>query len=114
MGLNIGYEGDKVSVNGVLQEIEDFNIEDFYNHMELVSISYKEGVLELYVNFRYINNCEHKELLAAIKEANKGFEVKIEAQDPLLYFPQESKNSHTYNGCGGNDGSYHCHGHARF
>ena len=53
-------------------------------------ISYIDGVLEMYVNFRYINGCDPKELLANIKEANKGFEVKIEAQDPLLYFPQDS------------------------
>ena len=53
-------------------------------------ISYKDGVLELTVNFRYINTCEYKELVAAIKEANKGFEVKNEGTSPLLFFPQDS------------------------
>ena len=52
-------------------------------------ISYKDGILELYVNFRYINKCDPKELLANIKEANKGFEVKVEGQDPVLFFPQD-------------------------
>ncbi len=53
-------------------------------------ISYKDGVLELTVNFRYINSCDYKELVAAIKEANKGFEVNFEGTSPLLFFPQDS------------------------
>lgn len=53
-------------------------------------ISYKNGILELTVNFRYINTCDYKELVAAIKEANKGFEVKNEGTSPLLFFPQDS------------------------
>jgi len=53
-------------------------------------ISYKDGVLELTVNFRYINSCDYKELVAIIKEANKGFEVNFEGTSPLLFFPQDS------------------------
>ena len=33
--------------------------------------STKDGFIELTINFRYINSCDYKELVTAIKEANK-------------------------------------------
>ena len=66
------------------------NKEMGHNSSNVGIISCENGLLELYVNFRYINSCDPKDLLAAIKEANKGFEVKVEAKDPFLYYPKDS------------------------
>ena len=60
-----------------------------HNSSNVGLISYKDGVLELTVNFRYVNTCDLKELTANIKEANKGFEVKFEETNRLLYFSQD-------------------------
>ena len=66
------------------------NKEMGYNSSNVGIISYKDGVLELVVNFRYINTCDYKELMATLKEANKGFEVKVGENAPVLYYPQDS------------------------
>ena len=60
------------------------------NSSNLGLLSFENGVLSLNVNFRYINTCEYKDLVASIKEANKGFNVKIESTDPLLFYKKDS------------------------
>ena len=61
-----------------------------HNSSNLGLISYEDGVLTLSVNFRYVNGCEEKELINKIKEANKGFTVKVESTDELLFYPKDS------------------------
>ena len=58
------------------------------SNMGLVSI--KDGKLELTVNFRFVNGCDYKDLVAVIKEMNKGFNVKVESYDPILFYPKDS------------------------
>ena len=60
------------------------------NSSNLGLISYKDGVLTLNLNFRFVNGLDEKEYTAKIKEANKGFTVKIEGTDKLLYFSKDS------------------------
>ena len=62
-----------------------------HNSSNMGIISYKEGLLELYINFRYVNGCDYKELVNTLKEVNKGFEVKVEVHDPVLFFSKESE-----------------------
>lgn len=66
------------------------NKEMGHNSSNMGLISFKDGILELTVNFRYINSCDYKELVASIKEANKGFELKIGENNPVLFYPQDS------------------------
>ena len=61
-----------------------------HNSSNVGIISYKDGELSISVNFRYVNTCEEKELIEKIKEANKGFLVKIDSTDPILFYPQDS------------------------
>ena len=61
-----------------------------HNSSNLGIVSYKDGVLTLNVNFRFVNGCEEKEMIAKIKEANKGFSVKIEGTDPILFYAKDS------------------------
>ena len=67
------------------------NKEMGHNSSNMGLISYKDGVIELTINFRYINSCDYKELVASIKEANKGFEVKLGENNPVLFYPQDSE-----------------------
>lgn len=67
------------------------NKEMGHNSSNMGLISYKDGVIELTINFRYINSCDYKELVASIKEANKGFEVKFGENNPVLFYPQDSE-----------------------
>ena len=67
------------------------NKEMGHNSSNMGLISYKDGVIELTINFRYINSCDFKELVASIKEANKGFEVKLGENNPVLFYPQDSE-----------------------
>jgi len=54
-------------------------------------ISYVDGVLTLTVNFRYINTCDKDKLISKLKDANEGYNVKIVAEAPLLYYKKTSK-----------------------
>lgn len=58
------------------------------SNMGLVSII--DDKLELTINFRYVNGCDYKDLVATIKEMNKGFNVKVDSYDPILFYPQDS------------------------
>ena len=58
------------------------------SNMGLVSIL--DNKIELTVNYRYVNGCDYKELVSIIKEMNKGFNVKIESNDPILFYPKDS------------------------
>ena len=62
-----------------------------HNSSNVGLISYENGVLTLNVNFRYVDTCEYKELVSAIKAANKGFEVTIESSDPILFYSKDSE-----------------------
>ena len=61
-----------------------------HNSSNMGLLSYKDGVLTFTVNFRYVNGCEYKDLVNKIKEANKGFTVKVESSDPILFYPKDS------------------------
>ena len=54
-------------------------------------VSIKDGQLSLTVNFRYVDTCNANDLINNIKEANKGFTVKILSKAPLLYYPKDNK-----------------------
>lgn len=50
MGLNIGYVDNHISINGSLSDIPgNYIIDDFYNHQELVTVSYKNGIVSIKV-----------------------------------------------------------------
>ncbi len=66
------------------------NKEMGHNTSNLGLISYHDGELTLTINFRYINSCDEKELITKIKEANLGFNVKIDSVDDLLFYPKDS------------------------
>lgn len=53
-------------------------------------VHYEDGVLSFVVNFRYVNTCNPKELVAAMKENCKPGTVEILATSPLLYYPLDS------------------------
>lgn len=61
------------------------------NSSNMGLISYKDEVIELTINFRYINSCDYKDILASIKEANKGFELKVGENNPVLFYPKDSE-----------------------
>lgn len=61
-----------------------------HNSSNLGLINYENGVLTLSINFRYVNTCEESDIISKIKAANKGFTVKIESTDELLYYPLDS------------------------
>ena len=53
-------------------------------------ISYEEGVLKITVNFRYVDTCNEKDLIALIKSVFKPSKVEILGAMPLLYYPKDS------------------------
>ena len=53
-------------------------------------LSYENGVLEVFVNFRYVDTCDKQELKNAIKENCKPGKVKFLGDSPLLYYPLDS------------------------
>lgn len=62
-----------------------------HNSSNVGLISIKDGQLSLTVNFRHVNTCEASDLIDTIKEANKGFSVKILSKAPILYYPLDNK-----------------------
>ena len=61
-----------------------------HNSSNVGLVSYEDGVLSLTCNFRYVDTCDKKELLATIKEINKPFTVKVVGEAALLYYPKDS------------------------
>ena len=61
-----------------------------HNSSNVGIISYKDGVLSIITNFRYVDKCDRKVLLDTIKEVNKPSKVKILGEAPLLYYPTDS------------------------
>lgn len=53
-------------------------------------ISYDGETLSLTINYRYVDTADEKKILKVLKENNRGLEVKILGQSPLLYYPQDS------------------------
>ena len=62
-----------------------------HNSSNVGLVSYKDGVLSLTCNFRYVETCEKRTLLSTIKEVNKPFAVKIVGEAPLLFYPKDSE-----------------------
>ena len=62
-----------------------------HNSSNVGFVSYENGVLSLTCNFRYVETCDRKELLATIKEVNKPFTVKVVGEAALLYYPKDSE-----------------------
>ena len=62
-----------------------------HNSSNVGLVSYKDGVLSLTCNFRYVETCEKRTLLSTIKEVNKPFTVKIVGEAPLLFYPKDSE-----------------------
>ena len=61
-----------------------------HNSSNVGIINYDGEKLSIITNFRYVDKCNSKELIANIKEANKPFTVKVLGESPLLYFPKDS------------------------
>lgn len=61
-----------------------------YNSSNVGLLSFKEGVLTMVTNFRYVETCDRKDLVQRFKKANTGFQTKIVADSPLLYYPKDS------------------------
>ena len=61
-----------------------------HNSSNLGILTYEDGVLKLDINFRYVDTCDENEMIAKIKAANKGFSVKINSTDGLLFYPKDS------------------------
>ncbi len=61
-----------------------------HNSSNVGLVSYGNGVLSLTCNFRYVDTCDKKELLATIKEVNKPFTVKVVGDSPLLFYPKDT------------------------
>lgn len=61
-----------------------------HNSSNVGLLSIIDGQLSMTVNFRYVNTCEPNDLLATIKDVNKGFTVKVLSKAPLLYYPKDN------------------------
>ena len=61
-----------------------------HNSSTMGLLSIEDNKLELTINFRYVNGCDQKQLIANFKEANKGFNVKVESTDPILFNEKDS------------------------
>lgn len=61
-----------------------------HNSSNVGLISFRDGQIKLTCNFRYVDVCDKKELLATIKEVNKPFAVKVVGESNLLYYPKDT------------------------
>ncbi len=61
-----------------------------HNSSNFGTLEYEDGVFTLGINFRYVNTCDYDTLVENIKEENKGFSVKIDSTDPVLFYPRDS------------------------
>ena len=62
-----------------------------HNSSNVGLVSILNGQFKMTVNFRYVNTCSKEQLIKAIKSSNKGMDVEILGDSPLLYFSQEDK-----------------------
>ena len=62
-----------------------------HNSSNVGLVSILNGQLKMTVNFRYVNTCSKEQLIKTIKSSNKGMDVEILGDSPLLYFSQEDK-----------------------
>ena len=61
-----------------------------HNSSNVGIIKYENGVLNMTVNFRYVDSCNLKEIKETIKNENKPFKIKFLGDSPLLYYPKDS------------------------
>ena len=61
-----------------------------HNSSNVGIVKYDDNVLSLTCNFRYVDNCDKKQLLETIKEVCKPFTVKVVGEAPLLYYPKDT------------------------
>lgn len=61
-----------------------------HNSSNIGLISYKNGELNITVNFRYTDACKKEDLISNIKKVNKDLKITILAESPLLYYDKNS------------------------
>ena len=61
-----------------------------HNSSNVGLVNFEEGVLSLVTNFRYVETCDKKDMIANFKDANEGYQVKVLGESPLLFYPRDS------------------------
>ncbi len=60
------------------------------NSMNVGLFDYEKGMMEMVVNFRFVNNCDVDQTILNIKESSKPFEVEVKSISPLLFYEKSS------------------------
>lgn len=61
-----------------------------HNTSNVGIVRFENGIISVTTNFRYVDTCDKKQLLEAIKENTKPFTLKIVGDCKLLYYPKDS------------------------
>lgn len=61
------------------------------NSLNVGIVEYKDGLLKVVINFRYVNTTDEQTVLNAIHQSFKGYEINILNKNSLLWYPLDSK-----------------------